>query len=275
MYMIRHDFLETFDIKVIAGRGFSSEIATDTANAIMINETMARNLGWTNEEAIGKRITSDGNERVIGVFNDFHILSLHEPINNFILDMLRNPQAAAGLTTYIAVRVTNGQYQSALGNIEKVWNEMAPTRPFEFSFLDQELDNMYRNEKKFASFSVLLTILALLIACLGLIGLTSYLAEQRTKEIGVRRVMGATIAGIVRLLSGEFVYLILISNLIAWPAAYLFTSKWLKNFNESVGINLSLFIIAGVVTLLLALLITAYRAFMASSRNPAETLRYE
>jgi len=275
MFMVRHDFLETFDIKVVAGRGFSEKITTDTADAIMINETMARNLGWTNEEAIGKRITSDGNERVIGVFKDFHILSLHEPLNNFVLDMLRNPLAAAGLTSYIAVRVNTDNYKPVLDNIEKVWNEFAPTRPFEYSFLDQELDNLYHNDEKFGGFSAMLTILALVIACLGLIGLTSFIAEQRTKEIGIRRVMGASITVLIRLLSIEFIRLVIISNLIAWPIAYVISYKWLNNFTERVSINLLLFVLAGTATLVIALMITSVRAFMASSRNPAETLRYE
>ena len=114
MFMVRHDFLETFDIQVIEGRAFSKEISSDTANAIMINEAMVKNMGWTNEEAIGKVIRSDGNERVIGVFKDFHILSLHKPINNFILDMLRNPRGAAGLTRYIAIRVNTDNYRNVL-----------------------------------------------------------------------------------------------------------------------------------------------------------------
>jgi len=275
MFMVRYDFLETFDIKVLAGRGFSTEIASDTINAIMINETMARNLGWTNEEAIGKRITSDGNERVIGVFGDFHVLSLHEPINNFILDMSRNSRGAAGLTSYIAVRVNTEKYGPVLKNIENVWNEFAPTRPFEYSFIDEELDNLYRNEEKFGKFSVLLTVLALFIASLGLVGLISFIAEQRTKEIGIRRVMGGSMLAIIRLLSFEFVILILIANLIACPVAYLISYKWLNNFTERVTISPLLFIFAGVATLILALIITSGRAFIASSRNPAETLRYE
>ena len=275
MFMVRHDFIETFDIQVVSGRPFSKEILADTVNAIMINETMAANLGWSNEEALGKRIRSDGDERVIGVFKDFHILSLHRPINNFILDMLRNPQAANGLTTYIAVRTNTDNYRNTLSYIEEKWHEIAPSRPFEFSFQNQELNSLYEDEDQFSKFSILLTLLALFIASLGLVGLTSYMAEKRTKEIGIRKVMGATVGNIIKELSVDFLKLILISNLIAWPAAYIVTSNWLQNFTEHIHINWLLFLAAGIITLVIALIITSFRAYLASIRNPAETLRYE
>jgi putative ABC transport system permease protein len=275
MFIVRDDFIETFDIEVVAGRAFSKDIRTDTANAIMINETMARNLGWTNEEALGKRIVYEGDERVIGVFKDFHILSLHKPMNNFILDMVRNPGFATFMTNYIAIRVNTSSYKKVLNAIEEEWNVYAPDRPFEYSFLDEELQDLYADEDKFGRFSVMLTILALVIASLGLIGLTSYIAEQRTKEIGIRRAMGATIASVIRLLSNEFVKLILLANLIAWPVAYIVANNWLNNFTKRISVDLTLFLFAGLGTLILAVLITSYRALKASSRNPAHTLRYE
>ncbi|MCK5461836.1 MAG: ABC transporter permease, partial [Bacteroidales bacterium] len=275
MFIVRSDFIETFDIEVVAGRTFSKDIRTDTANAIMINEKMARNLGWTNEEALGKRIVHDGDERVIGIFKDFHILSMHKPMNNFILDMVRNPGFAAGMTRYIAIRVNTSSYKKILQTLEEEWNVHAPNRPFEYSFLDQELRDLYDDEDKFGRFSVMLTILALLIASLGLIGLTSYIAEQRTKEIGIRRAMGATFTSVIRLLSNEFVKLILLANLIAWPIAYLVANNWLNNFTKRISLDWLQFLYAGMGTLIIAVLITSYRALKASSRNPADTLRYE
>lgn len=275
MFMVRHDFLETFDIEVVEGRGFSKEISSDTANAIMINEAMVKNLGWTNEEAIGKVIRSDGNERVIGVFKDFHILSLHKPINNFILDMLRNPRGAASLTRYIAIRVNSDNYSNVLDFVEKKWADISPNRPFAYSFLDEELNSLYKDENRFGKFSMMLTILAIVIATLGLVGLTAYMAEQRTKEIGIRRVMGASIYSTITLLSSEFIRLILISNLIAWPVTYFISNKWLQNFHQRIPIDWRLFLLAGIITLLIALIITTYRALKASIKNPTETLRYE
>lgn len=189
--------------------------------------------------------------------------------------MVRNPGFAAGMTNYIAIRVNTSSYKKILKTIEKEWNVFALNRPFEYSFLDKELQNLYDDEDKFGRFSVMLTILALLIASLGLIGLTSYIAEQRTKEIGIRRAMGATFASVIGLLSNEFVKLILLANLIAWPIAYLVANNWLNNFTKRISVNFMLFLYAGLGTLIIAVLITSYRALKASSRNPAETLRYE
>ena len=275
MFMVRHDFIETFNIEVVEGRSFSEKISSDNVHAIMINEKMVKNLGWTNEEAIGKSIISDGKEKVIGVFKDFHILSLHKPINNFILDLLENPDAAAGLTRYIAIRINTNKYKKTLASIKNEWNRFAPTRPFEYSFLDTELDNLYKNEAKFGKFSVILTILALFIASLGLIGLVSFLAAQRTKEIGVRRVFGAKIPDVVKLLSNEFIRLILVANLIAWPFAYFVTNSWLQNFSQKTAVNWTPYLFAGLITLLLTLIITTSKAISASSRNPADTIRQE
>lgn len=275
MFMVRHDFIETFNIKVVEGRSFSKEITSDIVNAIMINEKMVKNLGWTNEEAIGKSIRSDGNEKVIGVFSDFHVLSLHKPINNFILDMLHNSNAAAGLTRFIAIRVNTNNYKKTLALIKNEWNYFAPTRPFEYSFLDTELDGLYNNEVKFGKFSLVLTILAMFIACLGLIGLASFLAEQRTKEIGIRRVFGARIPDIVKLLSNEFIRLILVANLIAWPFAYFVTNSWLQNFSQKTDVNWTLYLFAGLITLVITLIITTSKAITTSSRNTAKTIRHK
>lgn len=272
MFMVRHDFVEAFDIKVVEGRAFSEEILSDTLNAIMINETMVKNLGWTNEEVIGKRIQSDGDERVIGVFSDFHILSLHNPINNFILDLLR---VEGPLIQYVAVRVNTNNYAQLLKDIEEKWYAIASTRPFEYSFFDDELNDLYKNEDKFGRFSVILTVLALIIASLGLIGLTSFMAEQKTKEIGIRRALGASVTSVIKLLSNEFILLVFLANLIAWPLAWFFTHRWLQNFYQRIEINWLLFIMAAIITLLLSLLITSYRAIRVSARNLGDTLRYE
>jgi putative ABC transport system permease protein len=275
MFMVQHDFVETFGIEIVEGRAFSRDKLTDTVDAIMINETMVKNLGWTNKEAIGKKIRSDGNERVIGVFKDFHILSLHNPINSFILDMLRNPQDDAGLIRYIAIRFNTKNYGKLMGYIEEKWKKLAPNRPFEFSYFDKQLDNQYTDEDNFGKFSVMLTILALIIASMGLIGLTSFVAEQRTPEIGIRRALGANIINVIQLLSNEFISLIFIAYLIACPVAYFFINNWLQNFSKHISVNLLLFLLSGVIALVIGVLITAHRAFWTSLKNPAETLRHE
>jgi len=152
-FLVRYDFIETFNIPVVQGRAFSRDFPSDTSEAIMINESMVKHLGWTNEEAIGKAIRSDGNERVIGVFSDFNAVSLHKPAGNFVLDMLEHPGAAAALTRYMAVKVKTQDYAGVLKYMGIVWNDFAPTRPFEYSFLDEELNALYTDESNFSKLS--------------------------------------------------------------------------------------------------------------------------
>ncbi|MFC2121791.1 ABC transporter permease, partial [Bacteroidota bacterium] len=272
-FVVRFDFIETFDIEVVEGRAFSTDYPSDSTEAIMINETMVANLGWTNEEAIGKRVGHNGGpERVIGVFKDFNALSLRKPINNFVLDI--NPPMGQ-LTRYIAIRVNTNNYPAIMEYIEEKWNMFAPTRPIEITFLDDRLNAMYNEEDRFGAFSVMMTVLAIIIASLGLIGLTSFLAEQKTKEIGIRRALGASVGNILKILSFEFVKLILIANLIAWPITYIVAKNWLENFSKHTEINLFLFLYSGVIALVIAFLIIGYRAYKTSMINPADTLKHE
>jgi putative ABC transport system permease protein len=274
-FVVRDEFIETFDIKVVAGRGFSRDYPDDTLYSIMINENMVKNLGWTNEEAIGKRIRSDGKEKVIGVFKDFNALSLHQPVRDFVIDLMGNPRGAAGLTRYIAIRVNTDDYKELLKYIKDCGEEIAPTRPFEYFFFEDELDALYKNEDKFSKISLFLTILAMFIACLGLIGLTSFLVEKKTKEICIRRVHGAKMSNINGLLSREFIKLIVLANLISWPAAYFWLISWLDNFSKHIVPEWYVFVLSGIVTLVLALIITAAHALRATMLNPAVTLKYE
>jgi len=274
-FLVRYDFIETFNIQVVQGRSFSRDFPSDTSEAIMINESMVKHLGWTNEEAIGKAVRMDGNERVIGVFSDFNALSLHKPADNFILDMLENPFGAAALTRYMAVKVNTDNYTEVLAYIQNIWEEIAPTRPFEYSFLDQELNALYKDESSFSNLSIILTILAIVIACLGIIGLTSFMVERKTKEISVRRVHGATVAHVNSLLSREFLWLILIANFISWPLAYMVIKNWLENFSKHIDMQWYLFLVSGLVTIFITIMITSIHAYRASRMNPADTLKCE
>ncbi len=274
-FLVRYDFIETFNIQVVQGRAFSRDFPSDTSEAIMINESMVNHLGWTNEEAIGKAVRMDGNERVIGVFSDFNALSLHKPADNFILDMLENPFGAAALTRYMAVKVNTDNYKEVLAYIQNIWEEVAPTRPFEYTFLDEELDALYKDESSFSNLSIILTILAIVIACLGIIGLTSFMIERKTKEISLRRIHGATVAHVNALLSREFLWLILIANLISWPLAYIVIKRWLENFSKHIDMQWYLFLVSGLVTIFITVMITSIHAYRASRMNPADTLKYE
>jgi putative ABC transport system permease protein len=273
--MVRHDFIKTYGLEIVAGRDFSSEYATDTSKAIIINEAMARSMNWTNEEALGKHIQNDGDEIVIGIVKDFNALSLHKTVDPFILDMIRFPRGANFRTNYVAIRVNTNDYSDVLQYIEEAWKKFAPTRPFEYTFFNTDLDAQYRNEEKLGEFSAIMTFLTIFIAALGLFGLVSFMAEQRTKEIGIRKVMGGTVMSIVKMLSKEFITLILIANVIAWPIIYFMMKNWLKDFSDQVPINILFFVITTFITLFLAILISGYRAYIASNKNPIDTLRYE
>lgn len=272
-FFVDWDFVETFGIEVVAGRAFSRDFPSDTINAVMINETMARDLGWTNEEAIGKRITSpNGNESVIGVYKDFNAMSLHRPVNKFILDMLNQPRFAARV---ISIRFSSNNYKEIIKHIKNTWTEFVPTRPFEYSFFDQQLDDLYKDELKFGRFSVMLTILAIIIASMGLVGLTSFLAEQRTKEIGIRKALGSSNSSIILLMAKEFLILLAIANLIAWPITYYFTNNWLESYSRHISTNWGIYIFSGLLSLIIAMSIIVYRAYKTARLNPAHTLRYE
>ncbi|MCD4834410.1 MAG: ABC transporter permease [Bacteroidales bacterium] len=272
-FLVDWDFVETFDIEVVEGRAFSRDFLSDTVNAVMINETMVKDLGWTNEEAIGKRIVSnDGDERVIGVYKDFNAMSLHRPVNKFILDMFRRPEIFARI---ISIRYSSNNHKEVLDHIESVWNEFVPTRPFEYQFFDQQLDELYKDELRFGRFSVMLTILAIIIASMGLVGLTSFLAEQRTKEIGIRRALGSSTGAIISLMAKEFIWLLLVANIISWPITYYFTTNWLESYSRHISTNWGIYILSGILTLVIAMIIITYRAYKTAMLNPAQTLRYE
>lgn len=272
-FMVDWDFVETFDIKVVEGRAFSRDFPSDTVNAVMINETMAKDLGWTNEEAIGKRISSrNDDERVIGIYKDFNAMSLHRPVNKFILDMARRP---ANFAQVISIRFSSNNYQDVLEHIEKTWTELVPTRPFEYQFFDQQLDELYKDELRFGRFSVMLTVLAILIASMGLIGLTSFLAEQRTKEIGIRRTLGSTVKAIIGLMAKEFLWLLLVANIISWPITYYLTTDWLESYSSYISTNWLIYILSAILTLFIAMSIITFRAYRTAMLNPAQTLRHE
>lgn len=236
---------------------------------------MAAHMGWTNEEALGKSIRKDGNERVIGVFKNFHAHSLHTSSSTFLLDMLRPQTGAFGFLRYIAVRLNTDDYQSVLPFIEEKWKQFAPTRPLEYKFLDQEIDKLYYNEQKLGQLSVLLTILGIIIACLGLYGLTSFLATQRTKEVGIRKVLGASVRNIFYIISKEFLILVVISNIIAFPIAYFMMTNWMQNFAYRTSIGILAFVVSALLSLAVALITVSYQSIKSAMTDPADALKYE
>ncbi len=275
--VVKHDFLKTFDINLVAGRDYNEANKTDPMNGILINEAMVKHMGWENpQEALGKRFKSlSGDERIIGVFNDFHPTSLHEASGPFVLNMKENPGEVMWFLKFMVIKIQPGSEKNALMFIEQMWNKTAPNRPFEYFFLDEELGELYNDEENLSKLSLIFTFIVIFIAALGLLGLASFLAEQKTKEIGIRKVLGASVFSIVSNISKEFIWLISLASIFAWVVAFLVMSDWLDHFSYQVDMNWFTFLLAALIAMALSLLITSYRAIMASRTDPVITLKYE
>lgn len=275
--VVDYDFLKTFQIKLLAGRDYSEDMKTDPEKGVLINEAMVRHVGWkSNEDAIGKKFRSlQGDERVIGVIANFNASSLHEASGPFVINMKETPGAIYFFRKYIAIKISDVNREEALAFIEEKWNETEKGRPFAYSFLDQELAKLYKDEEVLGDLALILTVIIIFIAILGLFGLASFMTEQRTKEIGIRKVYGASEISLIRLLSLEFVKLVSISIVIAWPVSYYLLDEWLNYFAYRTSIDWLGFIAGGGIAFVLAIIITASKAYVTSGANPIDTLRYE
>ena len=265
-------FIDAFGIVLREGRGFSHEYGTDTS-AVIINETLVNKLGW--QEPIGKKIYSFGDSiteyHVIGVMKDYHFKSLHDVIEPSLLHYSEEEPY------FIVVKFERGNMMEKLETLRARWDEMESALPFDYFFLDEDLEEIYRSEMKMGQLFIYFTILAIFIACLGLFGLASYSAQQRTKEIGIRKVMGASIKSIMIRLAREYSRWVIISSLLAWPAAYLLMNRWLQSFAYRIDISdfLWVFVLAAVASLIIAIMTVTYQAFSAASADPVKALKYE
>jgi len=268
---IDHNFISTLDMEVVAGRNFSLEFVADISKSALINETAAQEFGWV--DPVGKTITElTGNgitKTVIGVVRDFHVESLHKKIEPLYIE-----NEPSGFS-YISIRIRPRNVSGTMDFLRKKWKEFDSTGTFDYAFLDESFDSQYRAEERLGTIFSYFTLFAIFIACLGLFGLASFTAEQRTKEIGVRKVLGASVYGIVILLSKEFAKWVFIANIIAWPVAYYAMNKWLQDFAYRTNMGVWIFILAGALALIIALLTVSYQAIRAALSNPVEALRYE
>jgi putative ABC transport system permease protein len=266
--MVDRDFMEVFGFEVVAGRGFSSDFPGDAAVAYVLNEAAVQAIGW--DEPVGKNLEIGGNEApVIGIVKDFHYQSLHQPIGPIVLHF-QDP-----LYRMASLKLRPEQVQETLEAVEAVFQRVSPDRPFEYYFLDETFDNLYRSEERFGRISAYVTALALLLACLGLLGLTASVVEYRTKEVGIRKVLGATVPGIVRLLSTDFLKLVGIAFIVAAPLAYFVVQRWLEDFAYRIQIGPGIFLVTGVLVLFIALLTVSYQSVKAALADPVKSLRYE
>ncbi len=267
------DFIPTMGIELSSGRNFSSELKTDQARSVIINETAAKRFGW--DDPVGRTIgtftsgTAMFKTTVIGVVRDFHIESLHREIGPLLIT--NNPE---WLNT-LAIRISPHDIPETLGFLSEKWRQHNPLRPFQYSFLDDSFDAQYRADERLSKIFSYFSILAIFIACLGLFGLASYTAEQRTKEIGIRKVLGATLSGIVELLTKEFSKWVLFANIIAWPVAYFAMRKWLQGFAYRTSIEFYTFVLSAIIALIIALATVSYQAIRAAKTDPVNSLKYE
>jgi len=275
-YRVDEDFFPTLGIEIVQGRNFSKDFSTDPEEAVIINQTAVEKFGW--DDPIGKiiRIPDDINSEnemvfatrtVVGVIEDFHLASLHTVIAPQIVN--NNPGGT------LSLRLSPENTSSTLSRLKELWGVIDPGRPLDYFFLDESFDAQYRAEERLSGIFSSFTVFAILIACLGLFGMASYMAEQRTKEIGIRKVLGASVPGVVALLARDFVKLVLIANLVAWPLAYYFMSRWMQNFAYRAGITLWIFFLTGLAALTIALLTVSYQSIRAALSDPVRAIKYE
>jgi putative ABC transport system permease protein len=264
------DYLETFGMEIVEGRSFSREFPSDRNNFV-INEQAVKYMDL--EQPIGARLEFWGREgQVIGVVKDFHHVSLHKEIKPHVFSI--NP-AHYGALKYVMIKLKPDAVPDTVRFIKEVSEKFAPSYPFVYSFLDKGVGDLYEAEQRLIKIFGYFAFIAIFISCLGIFGLSAFTAEQRTKEIGVRKVLGATSSGLVVLLSKEFIRWVLLANAVSWPVAYLVMKKWLQNFAYRTDVGLDIFLLAGVLSLLIALLSVSYQSIRAALSDPIESLKYE
>lgn len=275
-YFVDQDYFETMGIKIVDGRNFSPEYKTDASESVIINETAARKFGW--DKPVGKTIRVPGDlnaesqitwqpRTVVGVINDYHMESLRQVIHPHIIYFTNAP--------LLSIKTSGANAPAVLEQLKTLWREVDPGFPLDYNYLEETFDSQYQGEERLSDAFTSFTVFAILIACLGLFGMASYSTERRTKEIGIRKVMGASIPGVVSLLSREFLKLVLFANLIAWPVIYYFMSKWLQNFAYRINISFWNFIIPGILAAFIALLTVSYQSIKAALSDPVDALKYE
>lgn len=268
---VDHDYIPTFGMSLAAGRNFQRTLASDSTKAFIINEMAVKMLGWTSaDEAVGQPFKyADRDGYIVGVVKDFHFESLHQQIAPI---MMRISTAAL---FKITVRVKPDNIPSTIAYLQSVWQEYRPDYPFEYSFVDEKFDRLYRSEQKLGDLFGFFAGLSIFIACLGLLGLAAFMTEQRTKEIGIRKVLGASVGNIVAMVSGEFIKFVLIASVVAWLISYYSMREWLKIFAYHTKVDLTTFLLSSMAALVIALATVGFQAAKAATANPVEALKYE
>lgn len=271
------DFIKTYNIKILAGRDFSKDIITDKEQAFILNQAAAKKFGW--DDPVGKEFqltfyTNDAVVRkgkVIGVVEDFHYQSLYNKVDPLVIFINTHQY----YTDYISLKLSPGNIKEQVEKLESAWSSFNPDKPFEFSFLDNDLNKLYKSEQSTSSLLSIFTGLSVFISCLGLFGLASFSVQQRTKEIGIRKVLGASVFSILQLLTKEFIGLVVIANIIAWPLAWYGANQWLDKFAYRIDMEIAVFIVTAVLILTIAIVTVGVKAVKTALMNPVKSLRYE
>jgi len=267
---VDYDFIDLYQLKLIEGRNFSRDFPSDAQGAYILNESAVKTLGW--KSPLGREFGSKTRRgKIVGIIKDFHLLSLHEKIQPLFYYLEPDNR----FKQYISVKISGNRIPGTIAFLEKKMKTFSPRYPFEYNFFDEIFNRAYIIEQKLADTFTICALVTILIACLGLLGLASFTAEQKTKEIGIRKVLGATVTNVILMLSKEFTRWVLLANIIAWPTAYYFMTNWLQNFAYRTTPGIEIFILSGLLALIIALGTISYQSFRAAAANPVKALRYE
>ncbi|MDX1939930.1 MAG: ABC transporter permease [Saprospiraceae bacterium] len=270
---VDYDYLDVYEIKLKNGRGFSKDYSTDNGYAFVINESFAKEMGMENPVGIAAGHSwypDDSLGTIIGVVEDFNFNSLHYDINT--LAMVVHPDWGY---EELSVKINGNNIETAIGDIERIWNNLVPDWPFQYSFLDEHFAELYRSDQQMESVVTIMAVLAIFIACMGLFGLSAIITEKKVKEIGIRKILGASVGQIMMQLSKNFMILIIIAFVIFSPLTYWVMQEWLENFAYRIDINPLVFLIGGIIAFIIALGTVSYHSLRSARTNPVESLRYE
>lgn len=269
IFQLGIDFIDHFDMKLVAGRSYSREFPSDSTSALVVNEAAARQYGYANPaDIVGKKFDQWGRAgEVIGVVKDFNFISLHRNIEPLTLPF------EADESRFLLLKVKPDNLQKTIAEVEAIWENIAPHRPFLYSFLDEDFNKQYQADFKFRKIFTVFSVLAILIASLGLFGLATYTAEIRTKEIGIRKVLGAGVSSIVTLLSKDFIKLVLVAIVLATPVTWYAMNKWLEGFAYKAEIGWWVYLLAGMVAVIVAMVTISSQAVRAALVNPVNSLK--
>jgi len=270
---VDYDFFKTLDVKMLDGRKFDREKESDSIPYFILNETAVKNLNIKN--AVGRQMARNQGSsdnavygNIIGVVKDFHIEGFNSEIRPMILTISNE-------LWFASFKIGNKDMTSTIDFIENEWTKLEPSHPFRYTFLDQKFGKLLRQQENFGTMFLVLTILAIIISSMGLFGLASYTAQRRTKEIGVRKVLGASVPQIMKMLTTDFIKLVLLANVFAWPITYIFAKDWLSNFSYQIDMPIVPYILATLLAILIALITVSFQAYQAAISDPVDALKYE